>query len=104
MAASLVPAALDRGAATSVQQPVTPNAVVQELVCADACADAAAPWPQVAELYAPCNVESMPLPRDTQDLIQSCSSASLPLDARVSDEIRAKILAGEFADLSLLLF
>ena len=45
----------------------------------------------------------MPLLRDTRDLIQSCSSASLPLDARVSDEIRAKIWAGEFIDLSLLL-
>ena len=51
-----------------------PDAVVQEL--AGACADAAAPWPQVAELYAPGNVESMPLPRDTQEIIKSCSPPS----------------------------
>ena len=94
MAAS---AAIDRGAAMSVQQPGMLDAVIQEH------ADAAAPWPQVAELCAPGNIEPMPLPRDTRDLIQSCSSASLPLDARVSDEIRAKIWAGEFIDLSLLL-
>ena len=91
MAAS---AAIDRGAAISMQQPVMLDAVVQEH------ADAAVPWPQVAELCAPGNSEPMPLPRDTQDLIQSCSSAYLPLDARVSDEIRAKIWAGEFIDLS----
>ena len=94
MAAS---AAIDRGAAMSVQQPGLLDAVIQEH------ADAAAPWPQVAELCAPGNIEPMPLPRDTRDLIQPCSSASLPLDARVSDEIRAKIWAGEFIDLSLLL-
>ena len=76
---------IDRGAAMSMQQPVMLDAVVQEH------ADAAAPWPQVAELCAPGNSEPMPLPRDTQDLIQSCSSAYLPPDARVSDEIRAKI-------------
>ena len=101
MAASMGPVAIDRGAATSVLRPLRPDAVVQEL--AGACSDAAAPWPQVAELYATGNVDQMPLPRDTQDLIQSCSSASLPLDARVSDEIRAKIWAGDFIDLSILL-
>ena len=101
MAASMGPVAIDQGAATSVQHPLRPDAVVQEL--AGACSDAAAPWPQVAELYATGNVDQMPLPRDTQDLIQSCSSASLPLDARVSDEIRAKIWAGDFIDLSILL-
>ncbi|RLJ22837.1 hypothetical protein DJ031_00180 [bacterium endosymbiont of Escarpia laminata] len=60
-----------------------------------------APWATV-DTFFPGNV-SGPLSEATQNLISSCTSTALPLDSQIPDALRAKIWAGEFIDLTLLL-
>ncbi|RLJ22738.1 hypothetical protein DJ031_00305 [bacterium endosymbiont of Escarpia laminata] len=60
------------------------------------------PWVN-AEAVCPGNGVVGSLSEDTQNLISSCTSTSLPLDSQIPDALREKIWAGEFIDLSLLL-
>ena len=62
-----------------------------------------APWPNADFMHVPGNEFLGSLPRATQELMASCASVSLPLHARIPDALRAKIWAGEFIDLSLLI-
>ena len=64
---------------------------------------AAAPWPNADCINVPGDEVLGSLPRTTQELMASCTSASLPLHARIPDALKAKIWAGEFIDLSLLI-
>ena len=43
------------------------------------------------------------LPGDTQEMVAACSSSALPLHVRIPDWLKAKIWAGEYVDLALLL-
>ena len=43
------------------------------------------------------------LPGDTQEMVAACSSSALPLHVRIPDRLKAKIWAGEYVDLALLL-
>ena len=43
------------------------------------------------------------LPGPTRAMIDSCTSASLPLDARIPDGLRAKIWADDYIDLAIML-
>ena len=63
----------------------------------------AAPWPDVNRVAGNEHSILGSLPEDTRELVASCDSSSLPLDARIPDRLRAQIWAGEFVDLSLLL-
>ena len=65
----------------------------------------AAPWPDVSGVRVAGNEHVIlgSLPEDARELVASCDSSSLPLDARIPDRLRAQIWAGEFVDLSLLL-
>ena len=60
-----------------------------------------APWPSVDTFFPGTAVP--PLSEDTQTLLSSCNSTALPLDAQIPDVLRAKIMAGDYIDLSLLL-
>ena len=61
-----------------------------------------APWPSV-DTFFPGTATPPPLSEDTQTLLSSCTSTALPLDAQIPDVLRAKIMAGDYIDLSLLL-
>ena len=60
-----------------------------------------APWPSVDTFFPGTAIP--PLSEDTQTLLSSCTSTALPLDAQIPDVLRAKIMAGDYIDLSLLL-
>ena len=60
-----------------------------------------APWPSVDTFFP--GTAAPPLSEDTQTLFSSCTSTALPLDAQIPDVLRAKIMAGDYIDLSLLL-
>ena len=61
----------------------------------------ATPWPNTDTVPGTAVFEALPGP--AQAMIDSCSSASLPLDARIPDGLRAKIWAGEYIDLAIML-
>ena len=64
-----------------------------------------APWPSVDTFFPGTAAPPPPPPlsEDTQTLLSSCTSTALPLDAQIPDVLRAKIMAGDYIDLSLLL-
>ena len=59
-----------------------------------------APWPSVDTFFPDTAIPS--LAEDTQTLLSSCTSTALPLDAQIPDVLRAKIMAGDYIDISLL--
>ena len=61
----------------------------------------AAPWPDVNSGPVAGNehITLGSLPEDTRELVASCDSFLLPLDARIPGRLRAQIWAGEFIDL-----
>ena len=75
----------------------------------------AAPWPNYLTVEGLRNVpgthnvdHQVPpvvhvLPGDTQEMVVACSSSALPLHVRIPDRLKAKIWAGEYVDLALLL-
>ena len=75
----------------------------------------AAPWPSYLTVEGLLNVpgtnnvdRQVPpvmnvLPGDTQEVVAACSSSALPLHVRIPDRLKAKIWAGEYVDLALLL-
>ena len=75
----------------------------------------AAPWPSYLTVEGLLNVpgtnnvdRQVPpvmnvLPGDTQEMVAACSSSALPLHVRIPDRLKAKIWAGEYVDLALLL-
>ena len=75
----------------------------------------AAPWPHYLTVEGLRNVpgtnnvdRQVPpvmhvLPADTQEMVAACSSSALPLHVRIPDRLQAKIWAGEYVDLALLL-
>ena len=86
-------------------QPVETNhsAPEQPLPFGYGANDNVATWPNADFMHVPGNEVLGSLPRATQELMASCASISLPLHARIPDALRAKIWAGEFIDLSLLI-
>ena len=74
-----------------------------------------APWPSYLTVEGLLNVpgtnnvdRQVPpimhvLPGDTQEMVAACSSSALPLHVRIPDRLKAKIWAGEYDDLALLL-
>ena len=58
-----------------------------------------APWPSVDTFVQSTDIA--PLSDDTLNLIAFYTSTVLPLDAQISDVLRAKLMAGEYVDQSL---
>ena len=61
----------------------------------------ATPWPTSDTMPGTELFTSLPGP--TRAMIDSCTSASLPLDARIPDGLRAKIWADDYIDLAIML-
>ena len=100
------PSAPERGHAIPVQPAVMElnNPVpVQPLPFDYGANDTVAPWPNADFMNVLDNKVLGSLPRAMQELMASCTSASLTLYASIPDALRTKIWAGEFIDLSLLI-